>query len=122
MIGECIRMIWNEARNCTYEEKQYIASVYWNRLNSKLKFNKPKADFLGLQKNVVIQTNDIDELAFEECVSAALMTQTEKIRKEIGTNDFIFFNLSGEMKNKYYKLEKFKKNNFKHTFYKAVTK
>ncbi|HSH50483.1 MAG TPA: hypothetical protein VK982_02060 [Bacteroidales bacterium] len=115
-MAECIRMVWGEARGCTYEEMIMVALVYWNRAKSNIRFNKPEKDFLGLQQNLMLNVdNEIQKKAFFDVVRACEHAQILSENHE--DDNILFFNLHGNKPKTKYKTQAIKKDNFAHTFF-----
>jgi len=118
-MSECIRMVWGEARGCTYEEMILVALVYWNREKSKIRFNKPEKDFLGLKQNTMINAdNEIQKKTFFDVVRAC--EYAKKLSENNEDDNVLFFNLHGNKPKTKYEVEKVKKDNFAHTFFKIL--
>ena len=118
--GLVLKIIFNEGSTCNFEEKILIGLVVWNRLKDRLyqnkyNFNAIEKDFLGYSQIMTIKGNNFDVNVLNNCIKAT--NRSFNLFRFNEHENLYFFNLSGKLELKYYKLAKYKQKLFKHTFY-----
>lgn len=123
-LADLILVVYGECENCSFLEKQAVAHVYLNRLESDYKFRSVEEDFKGYTREMKI-TNKLEREAFKESVKASLRAVYDHfVNLKDPTNGAIFFAL----KEKYGNIDMSKifgvnvepvelPNNFKHMFF-----
>lgn len=121
-LGKISIIVMGEAENCSFQEKEMIAAVAWNRLISKnLKFNNLEKDFYGYNRIFKI-SNKLEKNALEDSINSSIRAY-EKVKSGLYKNIY-FFSLKGHKKpSSFYKLKKINTpTTFKHNFYKIEEK
>lgn len=123
-LADLILVVYGECENCSFLEKQAVAHVYLNRLESDYKFRSVEEDFKGYTREMKI-TNKLEREAFKESVQAALRAIYDHyVSQKDLTDGAVFFAL----KEKYGNIDMSKifgvevepveiSNNFKHMFF-----
>lgn len=130
-LEDCIKVIFGEGEECSYNEKVLIGITFWNRLINpfKLKFNDYKNDFAGYKRFIVLRqenpeyfNNKIVKEQFEYSKKAAEVSYKIAYSNDPKYNLYYFFlnkdkTLINPHNLSYYKLEEINIEGFMHTFY-----